>query len=141
MGRCRRSRRRGSVGKQLLPIDGEVPAQPAEGLCRKATPPHSWGGAGAAGGGAEVDNLGQATMGRRVLTSVGIVVGLIAASFVAAAAYTALKSPLQTKPNSNLAPDNCSPGPCANVNGYKIWISKVRIENDVVRMTVKFQNS
>ena len=80
-------------------------------------------------------------MGRRVLTSVGIVVGLIAASFVAAAAYTALKSPLQTKPNSNLAPDNCSPGPCANVNGYKIWISKVRIENDVVRMTVKFQNS
>jgi len=46
-------------------------------------------------------------MGRRVLTSVGIVVGLIAASFVAAAAYTALKSPLQTKPNSNLAPDDC----------------------------------
>jgi len=80
-------------------------------------------------------------MGRRVLTSVGIVVGLIAASFVAAAAYTALKSPLQTKPNSNLAPDNCAPGPCANVNGYKIWISNVRIENDVVRMTVKFQNS
>ena len=80
-------------------------------------------------------------MGRRVLTSVGIVVGLIAASFVAAAVYTALKSPLQTKPNSNLAPDNCSPGPCANVNGYKIWISKVSIENDVVRMTVKFQNS
>ena len=60
---------------------------------------------------------------------------------VAAAAYTALKSPLQTTPNSNLTPENCSPGPCANVNGYQIWISKVRLEHDVVRMTVKFQNS
>src|SRR2546425_4032801 len=80
-------------------------------------------------------------MGRRLFTSLGIVLGLILASFVAAAAYTALKSPLQTTPNSNLTPENCSPGPCANVSGYQIWISKVRLENDVVRMTVKFQNS
>ena len=80
-------------------------------------------------------------MGRRLLTSLGIVVGLILASFVAAAAYTALKSPLQATPNSNLTPENCSPGPCANVDGYQIWISRVRLEHDVVRMTVKFQNS
>src|SRR5439155_4086502 len=80
-------------------------------------------------------------MGRRLLTSLGIVVGLILASFVAAAAYTALNSPLQTTPNSNLTPENCSPSPCANVDGYQIWISRVRLEHDVVRLTVKFQNS
>ncbi len=80
-------------------------------------------------------------MGLRVLTSLGVVVGLIAAAFVAAAAYAALKTPLQASPNSNLSMENCAPGPCANVSGYKIWVSNVRIENDVVRMTVKFQNS
>ena len=80
-------------------------------------------------------------MGRRVFTSLGIVIGIIAASFVAAAAYTALKTPLSTKPNSSLATENCSPGPCSNVQGYKIWISNVRVVNDIVYMTVKFQNS
>lgn len=80
-------------------------------------------------------------MGRRLLTGLGIVLGLIAASLVAAAAYTALKAPLSTKPNSALSPENCAPGPCANVQGYKIWISNVRVENDLVRLTVRFQNS
>src|SRR5438132_11219832 len=80
-------------------------------------------------------------MGRLIVTSLGIVAGVIAASLVAAAAYTALKTPLSTKPNSNLAPENCSPGPCANLKEYKIWISDVHVENDLVRMTVRFQNS
>jgi hypothetical protein len=80
-------------------------------------------------------------MGRRLLMSFGVVAGLIAAGVVAFAAYTALKSPVQTPASANLPPENCAPGPCANVQGYKIWISKVRLDNDVVRMTVKFQNS
>src|SRR5204863_3048322 len=46
-----------------------------------------------------------------------------------------------TTPNSNLNPDNCSPGPCVNLSGYTLWISNVRVQNDIVRMTVKFQNS
>src|SRR3989442_13667737 len=80
-------------------------------------------------------------MGRRIVTSLGIVAGVIAASLVAAAAYTALKTPLSTSPNSNLTPENCSPGPCANLKEDKIWISDVHVENDLVRMTVRFQNS
>ena len=80
-------------------------------------------------------------MGRRLLTALAVAAGLMVAALVAAAAYTALKAPLATNPNSNLAPENCAPGPCANVQGYKIWISNVRLDNDVVRMTVKFQNS
>jgi hypothetical protein len=80
-------------------------------------------------------------MGRRLLTALAVAAGLMVAAVVAAAAYTALKAPLQLNPNGNLAPENCTPGPCANVQGFKIWISNVRLDNDVVRMTVKFQNS
>src|ERR1051326_1838812 len=80
-------------------------------------------------------------MARRALTAIGVVAGLIVAALVAGAAYTALKAPLSTAPNSNLNPENCAPGPCANVNGYVLWISNVSVRNDLVHMTVKFQNS
>lgn len=80
-------------------------------------------------------------MARRLLTALGIVVGLIVAALVAGAAYTALKAPLTTQTNSNLNPENCAPGPCANLSGFQIWVSNVKVENDLVRMTVKFQNS
>jgi hypothetical protein len=80
-------------------------------------------------------------MVRRLLLSLGVVVALILAALVARAAYTALKTPLQTKPNSKLTPENCSPGPCADLSGYTIWISNVRVDNDLIRMTVKFQNA
>lgn len=80
-------------------------------------------------------------MARRLLTLFGVFAGLIAAALVAGVAYMALKAPLSTTPNSELSPENCSPGPCATLNGYTIWISNVRVQNDIVRMTVKFQNS
>ena len=80
-------------------------------------------------------------MARRLLTVLGVFAGLIVAALVAGGAYVALKAPLATKPNSNLQPENCSPGPCANVKGFTIWISDVRIANDIVHMTVRFQNS
>jgi hypothetical protein len=80
-------------------------------------------------------------MGRRLLVSLGVVVALIVAAVIAGGAYTALKTPLQTKQNSNLAPENCSPGPCTNLNGYTIWVSNVHVDKDIVHLTVKFQNS
>lgn len=80
-------------------------------------------------------------MARRLLTTIGVFAGLIAAALIAGGAYMALKSPLTTQPNSSLSPENCSPGPCATLNGYTIWISNVRAQNDIVHLTVKFQNS
>ena len=80
-------------------------------------------------------------MARRLLITLGVVVALIVAVTIAGAAYTALKSPLSTKPNSNLTPENCAPGPCVDLQGYTLWVSNVVIDNDVVRMTIKFQNS
>ncbi len=80
-------------------------------------------------------------MGRRLLISLGVVVGLLVAAVVGGAAYTALKAPLAPSPNATLAPENCSPGPCAEIQGYTLWLSKIRVDNDIVRMTVKFKNS
>jgi hypothetical protein len=80
-------------------------------------------------------------MTRRLFTLFGVFAGLIVAALVAGAAYMALKAPLATQPNASLSPENCSPGPCATLNGYTIWVSNVRVQNDIVRMTVKFQNS
>src|SRR4029077_5763954 len=80
-------------------------------------------------------------MARRLLITLGVVVALIVAAVVAGAAYTALKSPLSLQSTTNLAPQNCSPGPCTDVQGYTIWISNVRVDNDIVRMTVRFTNS
>ena len=80
-------------------------------------------------------------MARRVIIALGVAAGLMLAALVAAAAYSALKAPLNLNPNTNLALENCAPGPCADVQGYKIWVSNVHLDMDVVRMTVKFQNS
>ena len=80
-------------------------------------------------------------MARRLLTLFGVFAGLIVAALVAGAAYMALKTPLSTHPNANLSPENCSPGPCTTLNGYTIWVSNVRVQNDIVHLTVKFQNS
>ena len=80
-------------------------------------------------------------MARQAVTGLAIVAGLIIAALVAGAAYMALKAPVNTSSNGDLAPENCSPGPCANVNGYTLWISNITVRNDLVHMTVKFQNS
>lgn len=80
-------------------------------------------------------------MGRRLLLGIGILGGLVAAGVVAYAAYVALQTPLLASPNASKVTENCSPGPCANVQGYVLWISNVRVDNNLVRMTVKFQNS
>ena len=80
-------------------------------------------------------------MARHAVTGLAVVAGLIVAALVAGAAYMALKAPLATSSNRDLTPENCSPGPCANVNGYTLWISNVTVRNDLVHMTVKFQNA
>jgi hypothetical protein len=80
-------------------------------------------------------------MARRLLITLGVVVALIVAVLIAGAAYTALKAPLSVQRTTNLAPENCSPGPCTDIQGYTIWISKVSVNNDIVHMTVKFKNS
>jgi hypothetical protein len=80
-------------------------------------------------------------MRRRLLTGVGIVAGLAVAAIVAAVAFASLQAPPLIQPNSSLTPENCSPGPCANVQGFTLWVSNVHVDGDLVRMQVKFKNS
>jgi hypothetical protein len=77
----------------------------------------------------------------RLLTVGAIAVGLIVAAVVGVTAYQALHTPLQASGDQPLTPDNCSPGPCADVQGFTLWISDVTFSSDVVSMQVKFRNS
>lgn len=80
-------------------------------------------------------------MSRRLLTASGIVAGMLAAAIVAVVAFASLKAPQLVAPNASLTPENCSPGPCANVQGFTLWVSNVRVDGDLVRMQVRFKNS
>ena len=79
-------------------------------------------------------------MVRRLLVGTGVIGGLVAAAVIAYAAFVALKSPLLPGTNNTSVTETCSPGPCTNLNGYTLWVSNVHLVNDVVHMTVKFQN-
>ena len=78
---------------------------------------------------------------RRFLLVGAVVVGLVVAAFVGVSAYQALHSPLPASSNSDLAPENCSPGPCVDMQGLTLWISDIKVEGDLVSMQVKFYNS
>ncbi|HEV2029005.1 MAG TPA: hypothetical protein VGS16_10810 [Candidatus Dormibacteraeota bacterium] len=77
----------------------------------------------------------------RLLTVGAIAIGLIVAAVVGVTAYQALHAPLQSSSDKPLTAENCSPGPCADVQGFTLWISEVAVTGDVVSMQVKFRNS
>lgn len=78
---------------------------------------------------------------RRLLTFGVIAIGLTVAAVVGVTAYQALRAPLQASSSSPLTPENCTPGPCSQVQGYTLWISDVKVDGDLVSMQVMFRNS
>jgi hypothetical protein len=78
---------------------------------------------------------------RRLLTFGAIAIGLTVAAVVGVTAYQALRTPFQASNGTPLVPENCSPGPCVEVQGFTLWISDVKVDGDLVSMQVKFQNS
>jgi hypothetical protein len=78
---------------------------------------------------------------RRLVMLGAVALGLVVAGVVGLTAYQALHAPIPTSSNSSLTPENCSPGPCAGVQGYMLWVSAVNVTGDLVSMQVKFQNS
>jgi len=77
----------------------------------------------------------------RVLIGFGVLAGLAVAVMIALLAYQSLKVPLKPSNNGILQPENCSPGPCANLQGFSLWISNVSVDGTLVKMRVKFHNS
>jgi CBS-domain-containing membrane protein len=78
---------------------------------------------------------------RRLVTLGAVALGLVVAAVAGVTAYQSLHAPLPPSGNSALTPVNCSPGPCADVQGYTLWLSEVSVNGDLVSMQVKFQNS
>jgi hypothetical protein len=78
---------------------------------------------------------------RRLVTLGAVAVGLVVAGVVGLTAYQAMRAPIPTSSSNALTPENCSPGPCADVQGYTLWVSDVNVTSDLVTMKVKFQNS
>ena len=78
---------------------------------------------------------------RRLVTLAAVALGLIVAGVVGLTAYQALHAPIPTSSSNALTPESCTPGPCADVQHYMLWVSNVNVTGDLVTMEVKFQNS
>ena len=80
-------------------------------------------------------------MTRRLLTDAAVFVALVAAGIVALIAYESLQAQPAATTNGNLKPASCAPEPCANVQGYRLWVSNVQVQGELVTMNLRFQNS
>ena len=81
-------------------------------------------------------------MRRRWLRYGAIAAGLLVALIVAVAAFLAMQVTFQGPSTSDAKPAvNCSPAPCANVQGYTLWVSNLKVDGDLVSMQVMFKNS
>ena len=81
-------------------------------------------------------------MRRRLLVYGAISAVLLVVVMVGIAAFLAMQSSFQGPSTSAATPAlNCSPAPCANVQGYTLWIANLKVDGDVVSMQVTFKNS
>jgi hypothetical protein len=81
-------------------------------------------------------------MRRQLLAYGAVAAGLLVVVAVAIAAFLALQIPFQGPTTSGATPAvNCSPAPCANIQGYTLWVSNLKIDGDLVSMQITFKNS
>src|SRR5467141_4326121 len=81
-------------------------------------------------------------MSRRLLTYGAVAAGLVVVVVVAAAAYGSLQVPFQAPTVSSPVPAlGCTPAPCANLQGYTLWVTNLYVQGNLVTMQVTFSNS
>ena len=79
---------------------------------------------------------------RRLLAYGAIAAALLVVVAAAIAAFIAMRVPFQGPTAGNPTPAlDCSPAPCANVQGYTLWVSELKVEGDTVSMLITFKNS
>ena len=79
---------------------------------------------------------------RRLLGYGAAAAALLLVMVAAIAAFLAMQTPLQGPTAGAATPAvNCSPAPCANVQGYTLWVSDLTIDGDLVTMQIRFKNS
>jgi hypothetical protein len=71
-----------------------------------------------------------------------VALGLVIAAVAAIAAFNSMQasflSPAAGSPVPALA---CSPAPCANLQGYTLWVSNLVVTGDLVSMQLVFKNA
>ncbi len=79
---------------------------------------------------------------RRMLGYGAAAAALLVVVTVAIAAFLAMQVSFQGPTTSGATPAvNCSPAPCANVQGYTLWVSNLKVVGDLVSMQITFKNS
>jgi hypothetical protein len=80
---------------------------------------------------------------RRRLLAYGVAAAaLLVVVAVAIAAFLSMQVPFQNPATGGATPSvNCAPTPCANVQGYTLWVSNLKIDRDLVSMQLTFKNS
>jgi hypothetical protein len=61
---------------------------------------------------------------------------------VAVFAYQSLQVPFQAPTVSSPVPAlGCTPAPCADLNGYTLWVTNLEVQGNLVTMQITFRNS
>ena len=66
--------------------------------------------------------------------------GIVLVVAVAVAAFLSLQSPFQPA-TSATSPTPCTPTPSADVRGYILWVSDLKVESGLVSLQLTFRNS
>lgn len=79
---------------------------------------------------------------RRPLTYVAIGAAVLVVGSVAVLAYQSLQLPFQPAATSTpAATRGCTPAPCADLQGYTLWVTNVSVQDGVVTMQITFRNA
>ncbi len=68
-------------------------------------------------------------------------VGIAVVLGIAVAAFVSLRVPFDTTPTGEPSTGPCQPQPCANVRGYIVWVSDLKVDSGLVTMKLTFRNS
>ncbi|HZK74901.1 MAG TPA: hypothetical protein VFD88_12965 [Clostridia bacterium] len=79
---------------------------------------------------------------RRLLRYGAVAAALLVVVAAAIAAFLAMQIPFQAPGTGAATPAvNCTPAPCANVQGYTLWVANLKRDGGLVSMQVTFKNS
>jgi hypothetical protein len=79
---------------------------------------------------------------RRLLGFGAAAAALLIVLLIAIAAFLAMQVTFRNPtPNGAVPALNCSPAPCADVQGYTLWVSNLKVTGNLVSMQVTFKNS
>jgi hypothetical protein len=76
----------------------------------------------------------------RLIRYAAIAAGAAVVIAVGVAAFESLQTPFQPA-STNPGSATCTPKPCANVRGYILWVSDLKVDAGMVTMQLTFRNS